>query len=85
MCENAIAGTHVRDVQVDVDIRATRKRFARLKDKNLDDDVNRIIKLNCTTGIGESGCAVRNVILVDKDIRDRRARLTWRFVSTSGK
>jgi hypothetical protein len=47
--------THARDVQVNVDIRATRERFTRLKDKTLEDDEKSIIGLNCTTGVGERG------------------------------
>ena len=55
MYKNGIMVTYGRDVQVNVDIRATRERFTRLKDKPLEDDEKSIIGLNCTTGFGERG------------------------------
>ena len=42
--ENGIIVTHGRDVQVNVDIRATRVRFARLMGKTLEVSVKRNIE-----------------------------------------
>jgi hypothetical protein len=42
--KNGIMLTHERDVQVNVDIRATRVRIAGLKGKALEVDVKRIVE-----------------------------------------
>ena len=61
MYKYGIMVTHERDVQVNVDIRATRERTAGLKRKTSEVDVKRIMGKKCTTGVVTRGWIVRNV------------------------
>jgi hypothetical protein len=68
--------TDERDVQVDVDICATRDRFAGLKGNILEIKVKTITEENRTTGVGTRGWTVTDVKLTREKIRDRKAQLT---------
>lgn len=75
-------GAHKRYVQVNVDISASRNRFAGLDDKILEVGVKEDHQVKCYHRGPNKWLDRKNVNPVNEEIRE--AQLTWRFVSTSG-